>query len=164
MVLSFGLRRSRAVAILSGLLAVVIIGLSSGPTPLEAAPQSSLTSSEGLIWQLRSYTDRQNNRVVVLPQSEITIGFLDSGTLGGYAGCNWYAGLYETHEQDLRLLEGYTTRRACGAALDQQESNYYSALWRATRYVLTGDTLDLFDSTGTLLASFVALPSDTRPR
>lgn len=69
---------------------------------------------------------------------------LDGRSVSGSTGCNTYRGAYASRADVLRFGPLATTRRACPAALEGQETRFLNLLRGVTGYQLSGPTLTLF--------------------
>jgi copper homeostasis protein (lipoprotein) len=75
--------------------------------------------------------------------------------VGGATGCNIFGGRYEAQAPRIAISELYSTRAACAEENRmRQEARYLSALDRADRYAVNGDTLTLSEGE-TVVARFV---------
>ena len=112
------------------------------------APESSL---EGKNWILTSYSIDGESREV-LPDTQVTLSFdAEEKQLGGNAGCNLYGGGYEINGSKLKALEPfYMTEMYCGDERDRQERDFLEVLQAVESYKVTGDTLRINSSKGTL--------------
>jgi heat shock protein HslJ len=94
----------------------------------------------GTSWQLESFGNPEDN-VPALPGLTSTLNFLAS-RYGGYAGCNWYLGVYEVGESTIRLGTPAQSRTYCpDPAANDQEAMFLSALTNIVEYQLEGDKL-----------------------
>lgn len=76
----------------------------------------------------------------------------DSSRAEGNGGCNSYGGEATISGSSLHVSRVISTKRACiDAALNQQESRFFSALETADRYAVSADTLRLYRGTGVAL-------------
>ena len=92
----------------------------------------------------------------VVGPAESVIRFEDDQRVSGHGGCNAFTGTYEIRGEQIVLGPLATTRRACGAAIDEQERRFLAALSDIGRYEVEDGLLLLFahDSvTATRLAS-----------
>ncbi|MFI5248152.1 MAG: META domain-containing protein [Nitrospirales bacterium] len=71
----------------------------------------------------------------------------------GFGGCNQMQGLYEVQGDGLRFIGTATTRMFCQETMEQ-EGAFLHAIESTTRYKLVGETLELYDMNGELLARF----------
>jgi heat shock protein HslJ len=112
------------------------------------APESLL---EGKNWILTSYIVDGENRSV-LPDTEVTILFeSDTGEISGIAGCNHYTGSYEIEGRSLNIPGPIAaTEMWCGDEIGRQEQEYLEVLLRVKSFEITGDTLRIDSSKGTL--------------
>jgi heat shock protein HslJ len=122
-----------------------------------AEPPGTAVSLEDTLWQLASYGDGQGNLVDVLLDAEVTAEFSD-GQIAGSAGCNRYSASYSLEGSAIALGPVAVTRMICAApdGIMEQEHGYLVALGSATAYRIDGDSLELTDVNGVVLATFVA--------
>jgi heat shock protein HslJ len=71
----------------------------------------------------------------------------------GFGGCNQMQGLYEVQGDGLRFIGTATTRMFCQETIEQ-EAAFLHAIESTTRYKVVGETLELYDMNGELLARF----------
>jgi len=76
--------------------------------------------------------------------------------VAGYGGVNNFFGGYEMSGEALRMPRLASTRRAGPPELMELESAFLKALAATTSYRITGDNLELLDSSGRALARFEA--------
>ncbi|MCB8984580.1 MAG: META domain-containing protein [Ardenticatenaceae bacterium] len=115
------------------------------------------TSLTGTTWQLTSYNNGQNAVVSVNPNAEVTAVFGEDGTLSGSAGCNTYSTSYTVDGNSLTISPNIvTTMMACAEDVMQQETAYLATLPTATTFAVQGDSLELRDANGALIASYTA--------
>ncbi len=74
----------------------------------------------------------------------------------GYGGVNNFFGGYEMSGEALRMPRLASTRRAGPPELMELESTFLTALAATASYRITGDKLELLDSSGRALARFQA--------
>jgi heat shock protein HslJ len=130
----------------------------AGQMVFQRAEQSgTAVSLEGTRWQLVSYADEQGNLVDVLPDAEVTAEF-SGGQVAGSAGCNRYSASYSLEGSTIALGPAAATRMMCAApeGIMEQEHSYLVALDSATAYRIDGDSLELTDANGAILATFAA--------
>jgi len=70
----------------------------------------------------------------------------------GYGGVNGFFGGYEKSGGELRMPRLAATRRAGPPELMQLESTFFKALSATASYRISGDTLELLDSSGGAVA------------
>ena len=109
----------------------------------------------GTSWMLTAL-----NEASPLPNTAITLDFVDEITAGGSSGCNSYSTTYET--EGIRISFGATagTAKACLPLLMAQELSYLEALSAAAFYEVSDQMLRLFDADTTLLAEFEPASSE----
>jgi copper homeostasis protein (lipoprotein) len=75
-------------------------------------------------------------------------------TVRGFGGCNRMQGRYEVQEKNgLRFIGTATTRMFCQETMEQ-EGALLQAIEATATYKVLGETLELYDMTGRLLARF----------
>lgn len=96
---------------------------------------------------------------VPLPGTTLTAEFGGVGTFNANAGCNSYGGSYSLSGNNIRISQLAGTQIFCSDEINQQETQYITALQAATTYELRdgGNTLVLFDASGAEVLSFVRL-------
>jgi len=120
-------------------------------TAVAAAPLAGTT------WQLTGYNNGQGGVVSVNPNTQVTAVFGEDGTLSGNAGCNSYSTSYTIEGSTLSINSAIaSTMMACAEDVMQQETAFLAALPNATTFNVQGDSLELRDSNGALIASFTA--------
>jgi heat shock protein HslJ len=148
-----------------------IPGLSELPTDTEAVAtgdetegDEAMTESEtaggaaplaGTNWMLT-----QLNNQKPLPNTAITLEFVDETRAAGSSGCNNYSTTYEV--DGIRISFGQTagTLMACVPPVMAQETAYLQALADAAFYEVSDQKLQLFDANTTLLAEFEPASSE----
>jgi putative lipoprotein len=84
-------------------------------------------------------------------------------SLSGSTGCNRFFGGFELADGRLHLTPGGMTMMACPDELMRQEQAFLEALKAATGYRITGQTLELLEGDGRVLARFVSNAADGAP-
>lgn len=118
-----------------------------------AVTPAALTS---VTWQLTSYNNGREAVVSVLTGTEITAVFGEDGSLAGSAGCNRFTTSFQADSGSISIGLVASTMMACEEEIMQQETAFLAALPTAATYDIQGDTLELRDANGALVASFVA--------
>lgn len=117
-------------------------------------------SLAGTSWQLTGYNNGQGAVVSVNPNTQVTAVFGEDGTLSGSAGCNSYSTSYAVDGSSLTINAAIaSTMMACEEDVMQQETAFLAALPNATTFAVQGDSLELRDGNGALIASFTAASS-----
>ena len=82
--------------------------------------------------------------------SNITMNF-ERGTVGGYAGCNWYGSSYSISDTTVQFGPAERTARGCvsPAGVSEQEERYLETLGRVTTIRMINDRLAMADRAGT---------------
>ena len=91
---------------------------------------------------MTSYNNQ--NQAVVSPilGSEITVNFLEDGTVAGNAGCNDYFGSFETDGDTIAIGPLGSTRKMCpGEGIMEQEALFLQALESSSTYQILGSNL-----------------------
>ena len=117
-------------------------------------PSAETPALEGTSWQLVSYVSADNETVAAVPDVDATIMFQD-GSVSGSSGCNSFSGGYTVDGNQISMGEMATTLMACPEPLMLQEQGLTAALGGAATYAIEGDTLQLIDADGNVLATFV---------
>lgn len=110
----------------------------------------------GVTWQLTAYNNGQEAVVSVLEGTTITAVFGEDGSLAGSAGCNRFTTSFQAASGSISIGLVASTMMACEEEIMQQETAFLAALPTAATYDIQGDTLELRDANGALVASFVA--------
>lgn len=74
-------------------------------------------------------------------------------TVRGFGGCNQMQGRYEVQGNGLRFIGTATTRMFCRETMEQ-EGALLQAIEATATYTIVGETLELYDMNGRLLARF----------
>jgi heat shock protein HslJ len=94
-----------------------------------------------------------------LPDTTITASFDADGMLNGTDGCNRYGAVYEVDGDKISITLGPTTLMACVEPVMNQATEYLAALEAAATFQIQGDTLELRDADGNVMAAFSAQPT-----
>jgi heat shock protein HslJ len=94
----------------------------------------------------------------VVAETTLTAIFAEAGTVAGSGGCNDYNGPYTSDATTIKIGPLASTRMACAtpAGVSEQETAFLAALSAATKWSVTGSTLELRDDAGALQVSFRA--------
>jgi heat shock protein HslJ len=133
------------------LSAASLAGCNGGETPPDETP----VELNGTQWALHSINGSE-----LIEGSHISLYFRD-GSFWGSAGCNIYGADYSTEAPDiLIILEGSVTTMGCLSpeGVMEQEAAYLDALFSATFYHVTGEQLEIGDSTNQSLLVFDRKP------
>ncbi|MFN2201662.1 MAG: META domain-containing protein [Caldilineaceae bacterium] len=96
----------------------------------------------GTSWNVTSYNNQKQAVVSLILGSEITVNFMDDGTVAGNAGCNEYFGSFETDGDTIAIGPLATTRKMCpGEGIMEQEALFLQALESSATYQVQGSTL-----------------------
>ncbi|HEY1895565.1 MAG TPA: META domain-containing protein [Terracidiphilus sp.] len=75
--------------------------------------------------------------------------------ISGSGGCNRLRGSYELNGEHLKVGQMAGTMMACPVGMDTEQA-FLKSLGQVTRWKITGQSLELFDSDGNVLAEFKA--------
>jgi heat shock protein HslJ len=73
--------------------------------------------------------------------------------VGGSGGCNQFSGGYQLDGDRIRMSQTVSTMMACAKGLDTEKA-FLEALDRARQWRITGQELELLDSSGKVVARF----------
>ena len=120
--------------------------------------QLSLT---GTVWSVTGYNNGTGGVTSVVIDTEMTAVFAEVGIVGGSAGCNNYRAAYETDDLNISIGPAAVTRKMCAApeGVMEQESLYLAALEMAATYEIVGPRMDMYDESGSRVATFNAAAS-----
>lgn len=116
----------------------------------DAAPKNPLLGR----WVVDSYSDAPGSVVAVLPDTEIEVVF-GIGDVGGFAGCNTFAGTYGTNGNVVRVGELASTRQSCPDAVMAQETSFLAALQGAALIEARPASANLTDLNGGLQVALI---------
>ncbi|HET7828770.1 MAG TPA: META domain-containing protein [Candidatus Limnocylindrales bacterium] len=125
----------------------------AGRTPLlrfDAAPRNPLLGA----WVVGSIGDDAGTVRAPVEGSELEVVFR-IGTVGGFAGCNSFSGVYGTNGNAMWVSPLALTRIACDEALMTQESAFVSALEGVAFIEDRGSQVNLTDRKGNLRLALV---------
>ena len=105
-------------------------------------------------WALKSYTDGKGGSIPIIAIAPVTAKFLQDGSLSGSSGCNQYSTTYSTSGESISVSSPAITLMACEPDVMAQETAYLTLLPKAGRFVISGDSMTLYDSTGSILLSY----------
>ncbi len=103
----------------------------------------------GTSWVLREIAGR-----AVLETTRATLTFDSAEKVGGDGGCNRFFGSVAIDGGAIAFGPLGATRRACGEAIDGQETSYLAALAKAAAFTLEADELVIVAADETLLLRF----------
>lgn len=148
----------RQVAAGLALLCLGVSGAHSAGSPVTRSGETVLPPAElaASAWQVENIDERG-----IIDRSMVTLALDDDGRIAGSAGCNRYFGTLYV-DGDVFTVSGIgSTRRACVAALMNQEQRFLRALEDAARYALDAvGRLEIYDGAGARRLVAVALEND----
>jgi heat shock protein HslJ len=94
----------------------------------------------------------------VVTGTTLTAIFADAGTVAGSGGCNDYSGPYTSDASTIKIGPLAATRKLCNSptGVDEQETEFLTAMQAATKWMIAGSKLELRDDGGALQVSFQA--------
>ena len=100
------------------------------------------------------------NGAVVIPGTEITAVFGDSGNLSGSSGCNTYTGVYQINGTSLTVGGLGGSQQSCStpAGIMDQEQLYLTVLSSAVGFTIEGRQLTIRSSRGQLTFTSMVAP------
>jgi len=112
----------------------------------------------GTSWVVVGHNNGRGGMVSSITSTQMTATFGEDGSVSGSGGCNRYNAKYRVDGNHLSIGPPIATRRFCAApeSIMEQEQQYLAALGTATSYRMTGDTMELRDDKGSMVARFQA--------
>ncbi len=86
--------------------------------------------------------------------THMLVHFNPDGKVTGSGGCNRFFGSYSTSGNTIKIGPLASTRKGCPGLLEA-ETAFFATLEAAKSFTQDGDSLVLYDATGTKLAQFV---------
>jgi len=131
-------------------IALLLLAACTSPAP-QAGSGSGLA---GTSWVVTGYDDGSQNVSDVLAGTTLTANFGQDGTMTGNSGCNDYNGPYKITGSQIGIGPLSSTRKACSdpAGVMEQEAQYLAALANAEVFAVDGNTLELREVDGTVMA------------
>jgi heat shock protein HslJ len=124
----------------------------------DAAPRNPLLGA----WVVGGIGDGAGTVAAPIEGSELEVVFR-IGTVGGFAGCNAFSGVYGTNGNAVWVSPLALTKVACDEALMAQEAAFTTALEGAAQIEDRGSQLNLTDRQGRLLLALVAPSAIEQP-
>ena len=122
------------VLMIAFLLSVVGCGTHEEPKPVTGDSLRSIMV--GKKWRVENLFSRDVS-------GELTMEFFSDGRVKVFGGCNELTGTYDLSDSSLTFGPMASTRKTCGAALDEQEYSLQSFLAVIDHVMLDGDDLHL---------------------
>ncbi len=148
---------NRKIAVVWAMLVLVALGaaacslITEEPAPTEL-PRAEAAGLENRPWRLVSYANAQSETVTA--EEEPAVVTFEDGGVGGTSGCNSFFGSYTLDGARIAIEQIGSTLMACPEPLMQQEQDLLAALSAAAGYAIEGETLQLFDAAGNVVATF----------
>jgi heat shock protein HslJ len=111
---------------------------------------------ERTLWRLESYPSDSGEPVPV-PQAVVATARFEAGRVAGSGGCNRYGGSYRLSGDRIVVEQVVATLMACPGPPGEVEHGFLPQLHRVASYVVDGSRLDLFDTDGRVVLTFVAV-------
>jgi heat shock protein HslJ len=104
------------------------------------------TSLSGTSWKVTGVNNGKGAVEATALTEKLTASFGKDKSFSGFGGCNKLTGPYTlSGTTGVKIGPLVATKKACGTAVDQLESQYVTALSHATKYELAATTLTLRD-------------------
>jgi heat shock protein HslJ len=127
-------------------------GCVSGPKNIPTDPMALLS---GTSWQLGKIGDQP-----VLEDTQPTLQFAQGGQVSGSGSCNRFSGTVKLSGETITFGPLAATRMACADPINAQETQYFYALSTAQRFVLQGNSLQIYTSTMDLPLLYVRMATN----
>ena len=137
--------RFLSIVIVAALVVAAATAASAGVHMSEASPLT------GRVWVLAALGGK-----APLKGTELTSEFGAKLRVSGSAGCNRYTGTYKVSGNSIRISVLATTKKACAAPIESQETAFLKALSGARSFAIRGRSLTLASAGGRALATFAA--------
>ena len=128
--------------------AVVVAVATAASAGVHVSEASALT---GKVWVLAALSGK-----APLKGTELTSEFGAKLHVSGSAGCNRYTGAYKVSGNTIRISTLVTTKKACAAPIERQETAFLKALTGARSFAIKGRSLTVESAGGRTLATFEA--------
>jgi len=110
---------------------------------------AGLASLEGTAWKATGVNNGKDAVVSAAGTEKLTAMFGPGGQFSGFGGCNQLTGTYTTSGKDGLTITGLgSTKMMCEDDVMALEQEYIAALGKVATYQISGDKLNLRDSTG----------------
>jgi heat shock protein HslJ len=137
---------------------VLMLGVSTGCATREATQEVAEAARVGLLntsWRLAEL----GGEVLTNPEGSDAVGLqlqAENARVVGFSGCNRMFGGYVLSGDSLKFAQMGGTRMACAEPERMQLEQAYLAMFeRVAGWKITGQTLQLLDAQGNVLATFV---------
>jgi heat shock protein HslJ len=116
--------------------------------------RTSAPSLENTHWNLVTLSDRPVSAGSLQKEAYIVLDS-EKHRVSGSGGCNQLTGTFELKGNQLKFGQMAGTRMACPEGMDTEQA-FLTSLGQVTTWKITGQSLELFDSDGKVLAQFKA--------
>lgn len=121
-----------------------------------AAAQAAIAANlrlAGTAWEVAHFFG-PDPQVAVLPDTRLSTVFM-ADRYAGFAGCNWYLGVYYVDETALTFESPASTYVVCAdEAVNQQESQFFSTMANTIAHKFEGEQLLAYTSEDQLLITY----------
>jgi heat shock protein HslJ len=129
---------SKAILAAAILTAGVAGGCVNASKDMKVNPQAQL---DGTSWQLGKIGDQP-----VEEGAQPTLQFTQPGQVSGSGSCNRFSGTVTVSGESISFGPLAATKMACADSINAQETQYFYALSSAQRFVLQGNSLQIYTS------------------
>ena len=143
-------------------LTIVAVGLVTLVSLVSSGCSSGADNSKALEGKVWKATEIAGVTTVLTGKgTEVTAAFA-AGKVSGSGGVNRYTATYETQSGDkITISQPAATLMAGSPEAMAQEQAYFAALTKATKFVVTADSLTLTDDQGATLVSYAVVQPTT---
>src|SRR5262249_41204063 len=124
-----------------------VLTLTGGADAVLFTYTSAPTSLSGTSWKVTGVNNGKGAVEATTLTEKLTASFGKDNSFSGFGGCNQLTGPCAlSGTTGVKIGPLVATKKTCGTAVDQLESQYVTALSHATKYELAGTTLTLRDA------------------
>ena len=110
---------------------------------------AAATGVAGTSWSVTGLNNGRGGVETTALTEALTMSFAKDGSFEAFGGCNQLGGTFTTSGRNGLTIGPLTsTRKTCGDAVDQLESQYTAALGKVATFDINGQVLTLRDSSG----------------
>jgi heat shock protein HslJ len=128
-------------------LLIIICVLASGCISISSLVSPRQNELTGLSWRLVSYSAGERTKVLIDPQTNITLKFDEHGNVSGFLdNCRKYSGRYSTLGETIKVTDlTEINEDVCPWTPQAMEmrNTYFSLLQKSSRFTINEDTLIL---------------------
>ena len=127
--------------IVGAVILTVFSAVSGCMSASKDAKPNAQTLLNGTSWQLGKIGDQP-----VEEDTQPTLQFTQAGQVSGSGSCNRFSGTVTLSGESITFGPLASTKMACSDSINSQETQYFYALSTAQRFVLQGNSLQIFTS------------------